>query len=118
MGASDDAKKLQDMLDQTVQTVQKLTGPLTILATVQLAGEFYTKEERTELLARYESLRDQDQKAIDVANADIEAKADYQVKQASSEARQKTRGAMQVFEREHGLIWALWKARQALSQTN
>ena len=102
------------MLEQTQQAVKNLTLPLSALAAVQLAAEFYTKEERVELIAQYQSLQMTVQKARDVHNAGLDAKVDAEVRQSNYEALGQAYAIQKAFEEQHGLISALFNAKTAL----
>jgi len=109
-----DTKKLHQMIEQTQQEVQKLALALSASAAVQLAAEFYTKEERVELIEQYRGLQLAVKNANKVHNAGLDAKVDAEVRHANYEARRQAYATQEVFEQQHGLISALCGARTAL----
>jgi hypothetical protein len=114
MELPNDTKKLYQMLEQTQQAVQHLALAFSASAAVQLAAEFYTKEERVELIAQYESLRLTVQNAQYVHNAGLVAKVDPEVRRSKYEALSQAQAAQKAFEQQHGLISALCDAKTAL----
>jgi uncharacterized protein YutE (UPF0331/DUF86 family) len=106
-----DEQKRDHMLEQSQQAMQNLTIALSASAAVQLAAEFYTKEERVELIAQYQSLRLAVQTARDVHNSSIEAGADAEVKQSNFKALRQADAIKDEFAQRHGLIAALCRAK-------
>jgi hypothetical protein len=112
-----DNKALDALEKALTDAAKKMSGPLSILALLGLASEFYTKEERGQLMSRYHELKKADQDAyaaLDAAQkaltestpAHIDGYAAEQLADvmASREARRETMDAINTFEKEHGLI--------------
>lgn len=112
-----DEQQQARMLEQTQQAMQNIAIALSASAAVQLAVEFYTKEERVELIAQYQSLRLAVQTAREVHNSGIEAGADAEVKQANFKALKQADAIQDEFEQRHGLISALCRAKTSLGNT-
>ena len=116
MELSTDTKKLTQMLEQTQQAMHKLANPLSALAAVQLAGEFYTKDERVELLEQYKGLEVAVQKARDVHNAGLEAGGDSGTRLANHTAVLQAQKIKDAFSEQHVLIAAMCNARLAFQK--
>jgi hypothetical protein len=111
-----DEQKRDQVIELTQQAMQNLATALTASAAVQLAAEFYTKEERVELIAQYQSLRLAVQTAREVHNSSIEAGADSEVKQANFKALAQADAIKDEFAQRHGLIAALCRAKTSLEK--
>lgn len=118
MELPNDSKKHLQILEQTQQAVQKVALALSASATVQLAAEFYAKEERVELIEQYLGLQLTIQNARDVHNAGLEAEVDAEVRHANYEALKQARAAQDAFDQQHDLISALCRARKALGKSS
>lgn len=130
-----DERALDALQKAVTEAAKKISGPLSILALLGLANEFYTKEERGQLVATYRELKAADHAAyaaLDAAQkaltestpAEIEG-YDARVKMFGAEvaaeqiadttkAREGRRVALaniNAFEKEHGLIVGLIEFR-------
>lgn len=126
-------EKLRQLDAGFVQAMDKVSASLTILATVQLAKEFYNDIERKNFLKKYTELLAADHVAYEELQAVTNARgrksheeiAAHSGKAAADEQykptmdalgrREATSGMLFAFRREHRLIVDLWDAREKIS---
>ena len=126
-------EKLRQLDAGLLQAMDKVSASLTILATVQLAKEFYGEVERKDFLNKYTELVAADHVAYEelqavtkargkesheeIANRSGKTAADEQFKPTidALKRREATSGVLYAFRREHRLIVDLWDAREKIS---
>lgn len=98
-----------------MEALEKIQAPLAALALFKLADEFYTKEERAQLYAEYQKLRDTHTDAHDLLTQ-VTADDDQAVHMAAFEAMQAAGNTLVGFERQHRLLMRLMDARDRFSK--
>lgn len=93
-----------------MEALEKMQAPLAALALFKLADEFYTKEERAQLYAEFQKLRDADMAAYEVLMQRT-ATEDRDAHMAAFEAKRAASEAVTAFERQHRLLMRLMEAR-------
>ncbi len=126
-----DERALDALQKAVTEAAKKISSPLSILALLALADEFYTKEERGQLVAKYQELRAADHAAyaaLDAAQKALTESTPVQVEgydarvklygaeaaaeqvagvTQAREGRRETLASINSFEKEHGLIVGL-----------
>ncbi|MCX5470186.1 hypothetical protein OSH04_00510 [Alcaligenes sp. A-TC2] len=120
--------KEADQVQELVKALAEIQKPLRIFAILKLTDEFYTKEEREKLLAKYESLIEADQAACEVLQAakpqdglgyeervakygEQKAKDLFEPVADALNSRKETMRRVGEFESEHPLITQLFGVR-------
>lgn len=135
-----DAKEIEAIRKPVLDALEKLNVPLSAMALLKIANEFYTKEERTNLYGLYKQLQETDKKAYDHMEAaskkldaatpkDIvglearierfgedEANAQLAESRQMREIRKSTLKELTDFERKHRLIIRLLEVKETLSK--
>lgn len=127
-----DEKEMLGAIEKAAMPLQRLNGPLKVLALLQLAGEFYTKTQRKDLYAIYEKLCAEDTRLFDnlqTAHADVidagigyekrvekygddEAKKQMAPIMEAMDARRESIAAISAFRTEHEIIFKLISAKE------
>lgn len=132
-----DERTIEVWKKTAVESLVKISEPLSILALLRLADEFYSKEDRSRLLNELQELRERDREAFKVVDAAREAlnkdipeefqgraarvrkygeevaNAQQADMDAALEARRAMIAAVTAFEKEHHLITQIARAKEA-----
>lgn len=127
-------KEVLAAIEKALAPLQSLSGHLKLIALIQLAGEFYTKEQRRDLYSVYEELRAEDTRLynnLQAAHAAIidpgigyeERVKKYGAKEAEKQMAPileaidaRHNSTLSGFERDHVIIYELIRAKESLGR--